>query len=392
MNKKIIVLVLFFLLNQCSFNAKSKFWNPINIKQDDNKKELFRKAVVSNFEINEDLEINIQNVKFSKSSFKNNLTNNNGRLDYDGKFKKAQKFKFSKIRKFGEYEPEIAIDKNSLIFFSNKGSILKFNDKSELIWKKNYYSKQEKKLKPNLFLAKDDKTLIVADNVAKIYALDINTGELKWQKNNTSAFNSEIKIYKDHFFLIDYQNILRCFSVKDGKEIWKMKTENSILKSEKKLSLVIKDNKIFFNNSIGDIIASDVATGNLLWIVPTLKDKDSSKSYILKISNLVINNESVYFSTNRNEFYSIDINSGIVNWKQNVNSSIKSTIVDNFIFSVTDDGYFVILNTLTGAVIRKTDIFSGIKEKEHLHEATLETMAFYFAKVVPSHSIMPKTI
>ena len=32
-----------------------------------------------------------------------------------------------------------------IIFFDNNGSILKFDKKSKLIWKKNYYSKSEKK-------------------------------------------------------------------------------------------------------------------------------------------------------------------------------------------------------------------------------------------------------
>ena len=81
------------------------------------------------------------------------MTNNNGKLNYDGKLKKILKYKFSKIDKFDEFEPEIIFDKSSLIFFSNKGSILKFDDKTKLIWEKNYYTKSEKKLKPILFFA-----------------------------------------------------------------------------------------------------------------------------------------------------------------------------------------------------------------------------------------------
>jgi outer membrane protein assembly factor BamB len=67
---------------------------------------------------------------------------------------------------------------NNLVFFDNKGSILKFDDKSKLIWKKNYYSKSEKKLKPLLQFANDGKYSSIADNIAKYFALDINTGEL----------------------------------------------------------------------------------------------------------------------------------------------------------------------------------------------------------------------
>ena len=364
MNKKLICIFIILLISHCSFNSKSSFWNQTKIiKEERNKKQLFKTTTLANFEINEDLEIVIKSKKFKKDSFQNNLSNNNGRLNYNGALKKASKFRFSKIDKFQEFEPEIIFDKENLIFFSNKGSILKFNNQSKLLWKKNYYSKNEKKLKPILFFANDKKTLIVADNIAKLYALDINSGDLLWTKNSPAAFNSEIKIYKNYFFLIDYENILRCFSVIDGKEIWNIKTENSILKSQKKLSLVIKDDKIIFNNSIGDITAVDLF-GNLIWIVPTSKNLNSSTTYFLKMSNLLINKDSVYFSTNMNEFYSLDINNGLTNWIQNVNSSLRSTIIDDIIFSVSDEGYLSIINSNTGEIIRRTDIFSDMKAKK----------------------------
>jgi len=363
-NNKVLLVSIILFLTHCSFNSNSNFWNQSKIvKEERNKKQLFQTTKIADFEINEDLEIQIKSNAFVKNSFQNNLTNNNGQLDYDGKLKKASKFKFSRIDKFNEFEPEIIFDKENLIFFSNKGSILKFNDKSKLLWKKNYYTKNEKKLEPILFFANNEETLIVADNITRLYALDISSGNLIWSKNNPAAFNSEIKIYKDYFFLIDYENILRCFSIKDGEEIWNIKTENSILKSQKKLSLVIKEEKIIFNNSIGDITAVDMF-GNLLWIVPTLKNQNASTTYFLKMSNLVIDKDSIYFSTNMNEFYSLDLNNGVINWKQNINSSLRSTIIGEMIFSVSDEGYFSIINVETGEIIRRTDIFSGIKKKK----------------------------
>ena len=361
-SKKIVLLFIIIQLSHCSFYSKSSFWNKKEIKEDVNKKEIFKDIKVSNFEINSDLEIDIESLKFTENSFQNNLTNNNGKLNYDGKLKKILKYKFSKIDKFDEFEPEIIFDKSSLIFFSNKGSILKFDDKTKLIWEKNYYTKSEKKLKPILFFANNKEILIVADNISKVYAININSGELLWSTNNPTAFNSEIKINKNYFFLIDYQNILRCFSIKDGSEIWKFQTENSILKSSKKLSLVIQDNKIIFNNSIGDITAVDIKTGNLLWLVPTQKNTSSTKHYFLKNSNLILNKDSVYVSNNQNEFYSIDIDNGVVNWIQNISSSLRSTIIGEYLFSISDNGYLAVMNSKTGEIIRRTHIFSQFKK------------------------------
>ena len=79
-----------------------------------------------------------------------------------------------------------------------------------------------------------EKYLIVADNIAKYYMVDIRNGNLVWTKNNLAPFNSQIKIYEDKFFIIDFSNTLRCFSVKNGNELWNVKTESSLIRSQKK--------------------------------------------------------------------------------------------------------------------------------------------------------------
>ena len=118
---------------------------------------------------------------------------------------------------------------NSLIFFNEKGTILKFDQESKLIWKKNIYSKKERKLNPLIFFGTNNKILIAADDIANIYALDYFTGELLWKNINSSSFNSEIKIFKDKLFLIDFENNLRCISIKDGNELWSFRTEKSFI-------------------------------------------------------------------------------------------------------------------------------------------------------------------
>ena len=47
------------------------------------------------------------------------------------------------------------------------------------------------------------------------------------------------EIYKDRFFIVDYQNVLRCFSIKNGNELWKVKTENPFIKKVLKILITI---------------------------------------------------------------------------------------------------------------------------------------------------------
>ena len=251
-----------------------------------------------------------------------------------------------------------------MIFFDNKGYILKFDDKSKLVWKKNYYSKSEKKLKPILQFANNGKTLIVADNIAKYFALDINTGELLWSKNNLAPFNSQIKISKDKFFIIDFSNTLRCFSLKNGEELWNIRTENSLIRSQKKLSMVIVNDLIYFKNSIGDISAVDINEGELLWQLPTQSSLIYEAAFSLETSDLITDGNTLFFSNNKNQFFSIDLGTGSFNWENQVNSSLRPSLVGNYIFTVSLEGYLIVIEKNSGNIIRVTDVFNNFKKKK----------------------------
>ena len=236
MNKILNFLLITILLSGCSLNKNSSFWTSDTLEELEEKKfqKIFTDEKALSQELNTNISLNLGS-SLTKTILLNNLNNNDGRVNFDGLLKKSSKYKFSKIENFYQFEPVISFNKNNIIFFDNKGTILKFNERSKLIWKKNYYSKSEKKLNPILQFANDSRFLVVADNIAKYYMLNINTGELVWSKNNTAPFNSQIKIYKDKFFIIDFTNTLRCFSMKNGKELWNFQTETSLIRSQKKL-------------------------------------------------------------------------------------------------------------------------------------------------------------
>ena len=251
---KIIYFFIFIILSGCSLNNNSNFWSSAeNIKKEINDnnetkiKELLKKEEVFDQEFNPNLKVSIKGNFSNRTS---SYTNNTGRVQFSGNLKNLSRYKFSKIKNFYQYEPEIIFHKENIIFFDNKGTILKFNENSKLEWKKNYYSKYEKKLKPLLQFAKNKNFLIVADNIAKYFMIDIETGELIWSKNSLAPFNSQIKIFKDKFYIIDFSNTLRCFSLKNGNELWSVKTQNSLIRSQKKLSMVIVKDTLYFNNSI----------------------------------------------------------------------------------------------------------------------------------------------
>ena len=369
MNKIFGFFLVLLIFTNCSLDSKSGLWTKNQtIKKEKNLKEkkvieLFEESKTLEKEFNSNLKIKL-NSKSKNNSFVNNFDNNNGRVNYDGELKSVSRFKYSKIKNFEQYEPDLIFDKDNIIFFDNKGSILKFNNFSKLIWKKNFYSKRERKKKPFLFFANNSKTLIVADTIAKYYAINIETGDLLWSKNHVAPFNSQIKIYKDKFFVVDFENILRCYSIKDGSEIWKLKTEKSTIKSQKKLSIVLINGKVYFSNSIGDISAVDIETGNLIWQTPTQTTSAYESSFFLKTSDLIADQNTILFSNNNNEFFSLDNSYGTINWKQKINSTLRPSLIDRLIFTITMEGFLFVIDNDNGNIIRITNIFDRFNKKK----------------------------
>ena len=151
----------------------------------------------------------------------------------------------------------------------------------------------------------------------------MKNGNLIKSIESNAGFNSNIKISNDKFMIVDLNNTIRCFSINDGKEMWNFETENPFIKSKKKLSLITKGELVFFINNIGDLTAVNINNGSLFWQTPTQSNVIYQDAFTLENSDLVFANDSIYFSNSKNEIFSIDARTGIVNWKQTVNSSLN---------------------------------------------------------------------
>ena len=86
MNKIIVIVFVFLLTTNCSFNSKSKFWTKekkIQVDQDSKITEIFKKEKIFEKELNPELKIKLS-AKPIKNSFINNFDNNNGRTNNNG--------------------------------------------------------------------------------------------------------------------------------------------------------------------------------------------------------------------------------------------------------------------------------------------------------------------
>ncbi|MDC0454484.1 PQQ-binding-like beta-propeller repeat protein [Candidatus Pelagibacter sp.] len=364
MNRLIILILSLFLLNQCSFNEGSRLWNDKEkeLENQTNIKKIFTEEKKITTEFNQDLKLNLEKIQT-----KNKITDNKndyGVQDYDGLIKKIGSYKFSKLEDVNQLDFKPIFLKEGLIFFDKKGTIIRYDNKNKVLWKKNHYSKSEKRLNPTLNFIIDDKNLIVTDSIAKYYSLNINSGELNWSKKSIYPFNSEIKKEKNKIFVIDYKNTLRCYNIIDGSECWNLQTEDSFTISSSKFSLIIIGDLVVFSNSVGDITAVDIESGLINWQLPTQSSSIINETYNFKISKLVSDSNSIFFSNNKNEFYSIDVKTGTVNWINKINSNLTPIITGNLIFTVSNDGYLHVVEKKSGNIIRVNNLHGIYKEKK----------------------------
>ena len=359
MNKFLLYLLILLILSGC------KIGNKDIDDQSENLKIIFEKAKPIKKELNSSLKIKLK--KLTKGEvFLGNNTNNTGNIDFETNFKNVSSYKFSSIKDFSSNQPELIFTNDeSLVFFDGDGSIFKVNKELKEIWKVNYYTKKEKKLKPIIYLAQANKKLIAADNLSRINLINLKDGSLLKSIEGNTGFNSNIIVSKNRFFIIDFENIIRCYSIKDGSELWNFMTENPFIKSKKKLSIVIKGELVLFINSIGDLTALNINNGSLFWQTPTQSNIIYQDAFTLEISDLVFVNDSIYFSNNKNELFSIDAKTGTVNWKQTVNSIFTPIVVENFVITVSNEGYLFVIDQKNGNILRITNMLKNIKNKKN---------------------------
>ncbi|MDA8845744.1 PQQ-like beta-propeller repeat protein [Candidatus Pelagibacter bacterium] len=364
MNKVLLSVLILLILNNCSASKKVGFWNKDdkNQQQIENNKTILTKQIRLEEEFNSNLYVKISNGKLNQNSL--NDQNDTGELTYEGVLEKIGKYNFSKFNDFDFISPSPLFYNNNLVFYDNKGEITLYDENQKTLWKNNFYNKSEKKIRPRLNFALKNNILIVTDDVAKYYAINIDTGELLWTKTNIVPFNSNIKIKDDVFYVVDYKNILRSISIKDGSEIWNLKTEESLTKSNTQISIALDDKNIYFNNSIGDITAVDIKSGQLVWQLPTQNNNISQNAFQLSNSELVINENTIFFSNNKNEFYSIDSATGLINWKTEISSDLKPVVIGKLIITISEKGYLYIIDKKSGNIIRINDLYKNYKDKK----------------------------
>jgi len=357
-----ILFLLPLILANCSLNENSKIWNKnkkLNI--DKNTKIIFAEKKISYNELNPNISLNLSQINIQNKILDDK--NNFGIQKYSGEIKKIKNFRFSKFNNEIETDLKPLFLRDGIVFFDGKGSVIRFDNDQKIVWKKNYYSKFEKKNNPKLSFAIHGDKLIVVDNLSNLFLMNLKNGNLIWKKKNDYPFNSEIKIFDNKFYAIDLKNVLRCYFINDGSKCWSLETEKTLTITNSKNSLLIAGNVVYFINNLGDLTAADILSGDLMWQLPTQSSDITNITHNFKNSKIVSEGKNIFFSNNKNEFYSINLENGSINWINDISSSLTPIVIGNFIITFSDNGYLFVIDKEQGNIIKIKDIYKIYKDK-----------------------------
>ena len=385
--KNIFFFLILFLLSNCSFDSKTGIWKG---SEDERKRiaELEKRQneilnvdkVYSSDDFFSEEKSLTKKIKLSKP--KDNLSWVMSGLNYQNFLGNIYLSGINNIflkEKIGKNKSSLsnithtlAVYKNNIFFSDSKGTIFNVNQSGKINWKKNIYKKIYKKIYKNLTFSIYKENIYVADNLGFIYAINLTTGNVVWIKNHGVPLKSKIKIYEGKIFLINQDNRILALNEKDGSVIWDIRSIESFIKSQNLLSIALSEygyGYIIASTSSGDLIKANVNNGNIDWSVNTLKTVYSHGTDFFKSSDIVISNDKVIFSTQR-EIFSFNLDSGFMNWESKV-SSIGTPIIDGTnIFLVTENGFFVVMDINNGEIILSKNILKTLKEKKQSTKIT----------------------
>ena len=115
--------------------------------------------------------------------------------------------------------------------------------------------------------------------------------------------------------------------------------------------------------SSGDLVKVQGKNGTPYWSQNVTSVASTYSNDFFKSSDVLIDNNTIFFSTT-SSIYSFNLMNGYLNWQKKVSSSRTPIINGNYIFIVSENGYFLCLDKKTGKIIWSINTFKTLKQKK----------------------------
>jgi outer membrane protein assembly factor BamB/predicted Zn-dependent protease/tRNA A-37 threonylcarbamoyl transferase component Bud32 len=194
-----------------------------------------------------------------------------------------------------------------------------------------------------------------------LYAIDIETGEKKWQNITGGPIQATPVVYRNYVYCGSTDNILYAFEAISGRFLWKFNTGSPVISSP----LAYKD-FIYIINEKGNIFSLDINSGAQKWSKPLPCPAHGSPS---------LDKDILYTGGMNGKIYALNSYSGELLWEQNLGGKITSSIVisENFLYVGTWNKIFYSMKKENGEVA-----WTFNKAGRILSSAAFDGRAVYF--------------
>ena len=375
--KLLIFFIILIFLQNCSFDNKTGIWkneksfskkeNDIfkDLKIINTKNDTYNKITVA--DNNFKFIIPKPKINYEWNDIYYNKKNNFENLIYNELNQLA--FKSKKITN-KIVNNHILFEKNNIITTDLNGNLIVYSSNSKkIVAKYNFYKKKYKKIKKILNISVENNIIFVADNIGYLYSYDYEKNKILWAKKYKVGFRSNIKISNDKLITSDENNNLFFFNKENGEVLKSIPTEETIVKNQFVNNIAINNNITLFLNTYGSLYAINSETMQILWFLNLNQSLELNPSNLFYSNQIVTDKEKIFISSNKSTFI-IQLSTGSVIYKKNFSSKFKPIVINNYLFSITNNNLLIAMNIDSGKIIYSLDIneeianFTGTKKKE----------------------------
>lgn len=194
--------------------------------------------------------------------------------------------------------------------------------------------------------ARYENMLVTANTVGKVYALDIDRGEVIWEYATGGKVYSTPAVWRNTIVVGSSDRYIYGLEAITGKLKWRIKTGKAVLGSP-----VVENGVAYIGGSDGYFRAIDIDRGEIVWSYDGLKGYVSTRPTIY--------NDMVIFGDWGNGFYALDKRDGKILWtwdNGHKNRMLSAAAcypitMNDRIFIVAPDRFMTCLDANSGKVI-----------------------------------------
>ena len=275
--------------------------------------------------------------------------------------------KFVKKHSFKKLISAPILVDGKIVVLSSNGSVTAFDSTS---YKELWHSKLNTDSDVSEFqgggLFVNNGTLFVTYGSRDLVSLDIVDGKELWRKQFPDVTRAQPVVYNNLVFVLTISNQLCAVDTNTGGTLWQHEGLPETLSYGHNFAPVIFGQNILVGYSSGQLSVINIASGQEIWQLNVAKDFDSLAGFTpLNLETQpIIDNGMAYITSANGLLLKLDLTTGQIRWKRNVQDIQTMNKSGNALFVTTNGRQVAALSDDTGEIVWATDLIDQSKYKK----------------------------